>query len=119
MRKRPRGERRNRVLELLTNVGLAQRAHHKPPELSGGEQQRGAIARALANRPAVLLADEPTGNLDSRNGQEVMTLLSELNEKMGVTVLMVTHDPSLASRYARKSLHMADGKLVPTVEALR
>lgn len=115
----PRGERRNRVLELLTNVGLAQRADHKPPELSGGEQQRGAIARALANRPSVLLADEPTGNLDSRNGQEVMTLLSELNEKMGVTVLMVTHDPSLASRYARKSLHMADGKLVSTVEALR
>ena len=90
-----------------------------PPELSGGEQQRGAIARALANRPSVLLADEPTGNLDSRNGQEVMALLSELNEKMGVTVLMVTHDPALAARYARKSLHMADGKLVSTVEALR
>jgi ABC-type lipoprotein export system ATPase subunit len=115
----PRSERRNRVLELLTNVGLAQRANHKPPELSGGEQQRGAIARALANRPSVLLADEPTGNLDSHNGQEVMTLLRELNENMGVTVLMVTHDPSLAERYARKSLHMADGKLVSTVEALR
>jgi ABC-type lipoprotein export system ATPase subunit len=115
----PRGERRNRVLELLSNVGLAQRANHKPTELSGGEQQRGAIARALANRPSVLLADEPTGNLDSRNGQEVMTLLRELNEKMGVTVLMVTHDPALAARYARKSLHMADGKLVSTVEALR
>ncbi len=110
----PRSERRDRVLELLTNVGLAHRASHKPTELSGGEQQRAAIARALANRPAVLLADEPTGNLDSRNGQEVMALLRELNEKMGVTVLMVTHDPALAARYARKSLHMADGKLVPS-----
>ena len=115
----PRSERRSRVLELLTNVGLVQRADHKPTELSGGEQQRGAIARALANRPSVLLADEPTGNLDSRNGQEVMTLLRELNEKMGVTVLMVTHDPALASRCARKSLQMADGKLVSTVEALQ
>jgi putative ABC transport system ATP-binding protein len=115
----PRSERRERVLELLTNVGLAHRANHKPTELSGGEQQRSAIARALANRPSVLLADEPTGNLDSRNGQEVMALLRELNEKMGVTVLMVTHDPALALRYARKSLHMADGKLVSTAEVLR
>ena len=115
----PRSERHERVLELLTNVGMAHRAQHKPSELSGGEQQRGAIARALANRPSVLLADEPTGNLDSRNGQEVMTLLRDLNEKMGVTVLMVTHDPALAERYARKSLHMADGKLVSTVEATR
>ncbi len=108
----PRSQRRERVMELLTNVGLAHRASHKPTELSGGEQQRGAIARALANRPGLLLADEPTGNLDSRNGQEVMTLMRELNEKMNVTVLMVTHDPALAARYARKSLHMADGKLV-------
>jgi putative ABC transport system ATP-binding protein len=109
--------RRDRVQELLANVGLAHRASHKPTELSGGEQQRGAIARALANRPSLLLADEPTGNLDSRNGQEVMTLLRELNENMGVTVLMVTHDPALASRYARTSLHMADGRLVSAVEA--
>ena len=115
----PRAERHDRVLELLTNVGLAHRASHKPTELSGGEQQRGAIARALANRPSVLLADEPTGNLDSRNGQEVMSLLRDLNEKVGVTVLMVTHDPSLASRYARQSLHMADGRLVSTVETVR
>jgi putative ABC transport system ATP-binding protein len=115
----PRSERRARVLELLTRVGLAHRASHKPTELSGGEQQRGAIARALANRPTILLADEPTGNLDSRNGQEVMALLRELNERMGVTVLMVTHDPALAAHYARKSLHMADGKLVPGLEALR
>jgi putative ABC transport system ATP-binding protein len=87
--------------------------------LSGGEQQRGAIARALANHPSVLLADEPTGNLDSRNGQEVMALLRELNEKMGVTVLMVTHDPALAAHYARQALHMADGRLVTSAEAVR
>lgn len=113
----PREGRRARVQELLANVGLAHRASHKPTELSGGEQQRGAIARALANRPSLLLADEPTGNLDSRNGQEVMALLRELNENMGVTVLMVTHDPALASRYARTSLHMADGRLVSALEA--
>jgi putative ABC transport system ATP-binding protein len=110
----PRGSRRARVHELLSSVGLAHRAQHKPSELSGGEQQRAAIARALANRPAVLLADEPTGNLDSRNGQEVMTLLSELNANMGVTILMVTHDAALAARYARQALHMADGKLLPS-----
>jgi len=113
----PREGRRDRVHELLAKVGLDHRASHKPTELSGGEQQRGAIARALANRPSLLLADEPTGNLDSRNGQEVMALLRELNENMGVTVLMVTHDPALASRYARTSLHMADGRLVSVVEA--
>jgi putative ABC transport system ATP-binding protein len=115
----PRSERRGLVAELLSSVGLANRARHKPSELSGGEQQRAAIARALANRPGVLLADEPTGNLDSRNGQEVMALLAELNSKMGVTILLVTHDPALASRYASKSLHMADGKLVSASEALR
>ncbi len=115
----PRSERRDRVHQLLTNVGLAHRSTHKPTELSGGEQQRAAIARALANRPAVLLADEPTGNLDSRNGHEVLTLLRELNETMSVTVLMVTHDPVLASQYASKSLHMADGRLVETLEASR
>lgn len=114
-----RSERRGRVHELLTSVGLAHRANHKPSELSGGEQQRGAIARALANRPSVLLADEPTGNLDSRNGQEVMTLLGKLNEEMGVTILMVTHDAALAAHSARTSLHMADGKLVPALEAQR
>ncbi len=108
----PRAERRDRVHELLAGVGLAGRAQHKPSQLSGGEQQRAAIARALANRPGLLLADEPTGNLDSRNGQEVMALLEQLNSQMGVTVLMVTHDPALAARYARRALHMADGRML-------
>jgi putative ABC transport system ATP-binding protein len=115
----PHSGRRARVLELLTSVGLAHRAQHKPTELSGGEQQRAAIARALANRPSILLADEPTGNLDSHNGQEVMALLGTLNADMGVTVLMVTHDAALAARYARTSLHMADGRLVPFPKVLR
>ncbi|MDR3763080.1 MAG: ABC transporter ATP-binding protein [Acidobacteriota bacterium] len=115
----PRAGRSERVMELLHSVGLEKRAQHKPSELSGGEQQRAAIARALVNRPRVLLADEPTGNLDTRNGQEVMTLLSELNANTGVTILMVTHDPALASRYARQQLHMADGRLIPNVEGAR
>jgi putative ABC transport system ATP-binding protein len=114
----PRSERGSRVLELLTSVGLAHRSNHKPSELSGGEQQRAAIARALANRPTVLLADEPTGNLDSSNGHEVMELLRELNEKMAVTILLVTHDPALAARYARQALHMADGRLVTGAEVV-
>jgi len=105
--------------EALERVGLKSRIRHRPSELSGGEQQRASLARALINRPQILLADEPTGNLDSRNGHEVMTLLRQLNESMSVTVLMVTHDPALASQYARKSLHMADGRLLEAVEAVR
>lgn len=110
-----RGIRRSRSLELLDRVGLKKRADHRPSELSGGEQQRGAIARALVNQPSLLLADEPTGNLDSRTGQEIMTLLAELNAQMGVTILMVTHEQALADRYAHTAFHMADGKLVNTV----
>lgn len=113
----PRNQRRERVRELLTSVGLAHREHHRPSQLSGGEQQRAAIARALANRPAVLLADEPTGNLDSHNGQEIMSLLRELNQTMEVTILLVTHDPELASRYARRSFRMADGRLISPTQA--
>lgn len=111
-----REERAKRAAELLDRVGLTKRAGHKPSELSGGEQQRGAIARSLVNRPSLLLADEPTGNLDSHTGQEIMSLIKELNESLGVTVVMVTHEQALADRYAQRSLHMADGKLVGVVE---
>ena len=114
-----REERARRSAELLDRVGLGPRAHHRPSELSGGEQQRGAIARALVNRPTLLLADEPTGNLDSKTGQEIMALISGLNSSLGVTILMVTHDPTLAEKYARRALHMADGRLANVVEGVR
>lgn len=112
-----RGERARRAMELLDRVGLSQRAGHRPSELSGGEQQRGAIARALANRPSLLLADEPTGNLDSRTGQEIMALIRELNEQMGVTILMVTHEHAISDEYAHGAFHMADGKLADVVSS--
>ena len=99
---------RGRALELLETVGLAARTEHKPAELSGGEQQRVAIARALVNRPAILLADEPTGNLDSRNRDEIQALLLSLRQQMGQTVVMVTHDASLAAGCDR-TCHMRDG----------
>ncbi len=114
-----RQDRASRAAELLSRVGLAKRANHRPAELSGGEQQRGAIARALVNRPSLLLADEPTRNLDSRTGQEIMALISELNSSLGVTILMVTHEQALADRYARRALHMADGRLANVVEEVR
>ncbi len=114
-----RSERARRSAELLERVGLARRAHHRPSELSGGEQQRGAIARALVNRPSLLLADEPTGNLDSRTGQEIMTLIAELNSTLGVTILMVTHEQALADKYVRRAFHMADGRLANVVEEVR
>ncbi|HEX8924551.1 MAG TPA: ATP-binding cassette domain-containing protein, partial [Terriglobales bacterium] len=84
-------------------------------ELSGGEQQRGAIARALVMRPKLLLADEPTGNLDSRTGQGIMELICELNASLGATVLLVTHEQTLAGRYATRALHMADGRMVDSL----
>jgi putative ABC transport system ATP-binding protein len=110
-----RTERAERVQSALERVKLAGRAAHKPSELSGGEQQRGAIARALVMRPQLLLADEPTGNLDSRTGQGIMELICELNASLGATVLLVTHEQALADRYATRALHMADGKMVPEV----
>ena len=103
-------ERRERVHEALEKVGMAHRAKHYPSQLSGGEQQRVAVARAIAGRPLVLLADEPTGNLDSRNGEAVMALLDELY-KEGATICMVTHDQRFAS-HAIRTVHLFDGQIV-------
>jgi putative ABC transport system ATP-binding protein len=94
-------ERRTRAAEMLSLVGLSERVHHAPSELSGGQQQRVAIARALINRPQVLLADEPTGNLDSRTGSEILTEFQRLNRELNQTIILVTHDPSIASWAAR------------------
>jgi putative ABC transport system ATP-binding protein len=106
----PQAERRARVMELLDYVGLGARAHHRPSELSGGEQQRVAIARALANRPAFLLADEPTGELNAATGAEVIALLGRLNAD-GTTLVVVTHDETLA-RAARRVVTLRDGQVV-------
>ena len=104
-------ERRRQVTEALEMVGLADRIHHRPNELSGGEQQRVAIARALATQPDIILADEPTGNLDSRSGAELMTIFQRLNREMGITVVFVTHDPDIAA-HTRRIVQLLDGKIV-------
>lgn len=106
----PAAERAHRAATLLRRVGLAHRMHARPPTLSGGERQRVAICRALVNRPAVLLADEPTGALDSHSGDLFFELLTELQAEQGVTLIVVTHDPRVAAR-AQRVVHMLDGKL--------
>ncbi len=111
-----RRERKERVREALERVGLSDRMKHRPSEMSGGEQQRAALARALVNRPKILLADEPTGNLDSKTGTEIMDLITELNKTLEMTVIMVTHERSLAERYADKLVFLGDGKLLGETE---
>jgi putative ABC transport system ATP-binding protein len=105
----PKIEREQRAAQLLESTGLKGRQRHRPKELSGGEQQRVAISRALANKPRVLLADEPTGNLDSRTSRDIMELLKRLNEQEGITIVLVTHDANLATQYARRTITMMDG----------
>jgi putative ABC transport system ATP-binding protein len=107
-----RARRDSLAREVLDRVGLSNRLQHRPSELSGGEQQRTALARALINRPKLLLADEPTGNLDSRTGTEIMNLIRECNEDLRMTVVMVTHERALAEQYAQRLVFLADGKLV-------
>jgi len=106
-----RSERAGRVREALEHVRLEKRLAHRPSELSGGEQQRAALARALVNRPKLLFADEPTGNLDSATGEEIMRLLAEIQRSLGMTIVMVTHERPLADRFASRIAALADGKL--------
>src|SRR5947208_11371432 len=112
-----RSEHSTRVREALQRVGLEKRIGHRPSELSGGEQQRTAIARALVNRPTILLADEPTGNLDSATGEAILTLLREIQSNLGMTIVMVTHERPLAEQFADRLATMGDGKLLSTVAA--
>lgn len=107
-----RSKRGSRALDALEKVGLSGRLKHRPIELSGGEQQRVAMARALINEPRILLADEPTGNLDSRTGIEVMELIRRLNESLKMTVVLVTHERDLAEKYAERLIFLGDGKVV-------
>jgi len=107
-----RSKRESRARQALERVGLTQRLRHRPTELSGGEQQRASLARALINQPQLLLADEPTGNLDSQTGTEIMNFIREFNQTLGMTIIMVTHERALAERYASRMIFLADGKLM-------
>ncbi len=107
----PETERKKRVVKLLEMVGLGDRIDHKPTELSGGEQQRIAIARALVNNPEIIVADEPTGNLDSTTGKTIMEILKDLHQKEKKTIVVVTHDPNIAS-YSKEIINIKDGKII-------
>lgn len=111
-------ERRQRALAALTQVGLGERVHHRPNELSGGQQQRVAIARALVNEPAIILADEPTGNLDSTSGEEIMKIFKTLNRDRGLTVILVTHDPDIAAE-AQRTIRVKDGMIAHELPSIR
>lgn len=113
----PRADRDARGSALLEAMGLADRRHHKPKELSGGEQQRVAVARALANKAPLLLADEPTGNLDSRTSRDIMQLIQGLHTSERKTVLLVTHDAALAATYARRTVTLLDGAILSDTDA--
>ena len=104
-------ERREMARKALSEVGLEGRGHHHPSQLSGGEQQRVAIARALVNQPSILLADEPTGNLDTKTSIEVMEIFQHLNRDLGITIIMITHEPDIAS-FAKRNIHFRDGRIV-------
>jgi len=110
-----RAERSRRVAQALERVRLAARAKHRPSELSGGEQQRGALARALVNQPSILFADEPTGNLDSATGEQILLLLKEIQTTLGMTIIMVTHERPLAERFADRIAVLSDGRLIDQI----
>ena len=107
----PTSQRKENARKAISQVGLEGREHHHPSQLSGGEQQRVAIARALVNHPSILLADEPTGNLDSKTSEEIMAIFQRLNGDLGITVIMITHEPDIAS-YAKRKILFKDGKVV-------